>query len=432
MGTANFWSIVASMILLVIAGAASPEAGPGARERAASLCALAYEAAYNLDQSQAERLFREAVASAPREPAGYRGLAGLAWLHLVVFERGAATIDDFLGKISRPNVGVEPVQPARATAFRDAVGTAIRLGDARLQREPRDVTAHFEVGAAHALLASYESVIEGRVVGAMRAARRAYKHHEEVLRLDPARKDAGLVIGSYRYVVSTLSPPMRLMAYAAGFGGGREAGLRHVEQAAAYPSDAQVEARFLLMLLYNREKRFDEALRIIRGLERDYPRNRLLVLNRGVTLARAGRHDLADAAFTDGYARFTRDERPKALGEEALWLYKRAASRVALGRLDRASEDLRAALAAGGRDWVRGRSYLELGKIADAGGDRDRARSMYGRARELCRSGRDRPCAEAAQRFASAPFRPPGSLTRRQQESAAGHPAVTRGAVPWR
>jgi hypothetical protein len=47
-----------------------------------------------------------------------------------------------------------------------------------------------------------------------------------VLSLDPSRKDAGLVVGTYRYVVSTLSLPVRMVAYVAGFGGGRDRGSR--------------------------------------------------------------------------------------------------------------------------------------------------------------------------------------------------------------
>ena len=64
-----------------------------------------------------------------------------------------------------------------------------------------------------------------------KAARRAYDEHEQVLQLDPARKDAELVVGTYRYVVSTLSLPLRMMAYVAGFGGGRERGIQALTEA---------------------------------------------------------------------------------------------------------------------------------------------------------------------------------------------------------
>ena len=76
-------------------------------------------------------------------------------------------------------------------------------------------------------------------MGAFRAAREAFNAHEKVLDLAPSRRDAGLVVGTYRYIVAALSMPLRWAAYIAGFGGGREQGLRLVEAAAEYPSENQ-------------------------------------------------------------------------------------------------------------------------------------------------------------------------------------------------
>ena len=85
-------------------------------------------------------------------------------------------------------------------------------------------------------------------MSAFRSAREAYDEHEQVLSIDPARKDAGLIVGTYRYVVSALALPVRLMAYVVGFGGGRERGMHLVEEAAAYGGDNQTDARFALAL----------------------------------------------------------------------------------------------------------------------------------------------------------------------------------------
>ena len=97
----------------------------------------------------------------------------------------------------------------------------------------------------------------------------------------------------YRYAVSSLSLPSRLVAHLAGFGGGRDRGLRMVEEAASYPSDVQTNALFTLIVIYNREARFDDALRVIAELQRQYPRNRLLWLEAGSTALRAGRPAVA-------------------------------------------------------------------------------------------------------------------------------------------
>ena len=112
----------------------------------------------------------------------------------------------------------------------------------------------------------------------------------------------------------------------------RELVPRMIEEAAAYQSETQPEARFLLVLLYNREKRYDDALRVLEGLKRDFPGNRFLWLNEGTTQMRAGRIKEAEAAFNTGIARLASDARPRAFGEESLWYYRRGAARLQLQR----------------------------------------------------------------------------------------------------
>ena len=70
------------------------------------------------------------------------------------------------------------------------------------------------------------------MLAGFRAARRSYDQHEQVLALDGSRRDAGLIVGTYRYVISTLALPMRVMAYVVGFGGGRQRGIQMLEEAA--------------------------------------------------------------------------------------------------------------------------------------------------------------------------------------------------------
>ena len=140
-----------------------------------------------------------------------------------------------------------------------------------------------------------------------------------MLSLDPRRKDAALIVGTTRHAVASLSAPLRLIAYLAGFDGNSGRGLRLVEEAAQYPGETRRNAMFTLVLLYNRERRYDAALPLIKELQQRYPRNRLLWLEEGHTLLRAGRAADAAAALEEGIARLARDTRPRAPGEESRW-----------------------------------------------------------------------------------------------------------------
>jgi len=363
-----------------------------------ALRARAAEQIYNLDRDAAVVTYHQAIAADPQDAGAYRGLASGLWLS-ITFRRGNMTVDDYLGKLARPT-GQPPPPPADvAAAFRDALDRALALSRKRLAEGARDADAHYQLGAAIGLRASYIATVDGSAIGAFRAAREAYEEHERVLTLDPGRKDAGLIVGTYRYLVSVLALPLRWVAYMAGFGGGREKGLRLIEEAAAYPGDSQTDARFALILLYNREKRYDEALAQLATLRARYPRNRLVVLETGSTNLRAGRAADAERVLDEGIRRLATDTRPRMFGEEALWFYKRGAARAALGRDPEARQDLARALAGEGRNWVRGRAHLELGKLALKAEDRSAAQKEFQAAMALCESDNDSAWADQARRL---------------------------------
>jgi tetratricopeptide (TPR) repeat protein len=388
------WFVCASACAALLA-AARPTHANGASE---ALRAKASAHVYNLDHAEAMAAFKEAVVADPNDAAAYRGLATSYWLS-ITFTRGNMTVDDYLGRVTKPNPTLAPAPPETVTAFREAIDKAIAIAKQRLAKNSKDADAHYQLGAAVGLRASYTATVDGSVTGAFRAAREAYDEHEAVLSLDPRRKDAGLIVGTYRYIVATLALPLRMMAYVAGFGGNREKGLRLIEDAAAYSGENQTDARFALILLYNRERRYADALAQLAVLRERYPRNRLVWLESGSTLLRAGRYTEAERFLDDGLSRFGGDPRPRMFGEDALWYFKRGTARAWNGRPKDAEPDLRKALAVPARKWVQGRAHLELGRIAVNGGNKAAARNDLQQAIVLSESDNDPGTAEEARRL---------------------------------
>jgi tetratricopeptide (TPR) repeat protein len=364
----------------------------------AQLRLQALELAYNLDHDQAIALLRRAVASAPDDPAPHRTLAAVVWLNML-FRRGAVTVDHYLGSFTKARVDMKKPPPELDAEFKRHVARAIELARQRVAASPSDAQARYDLGSALGLEASYIATVEGRMLAGFKGARAAYDEHEQVMELERSRRDAGLIVGTYRYVVSTLSLPMRWMAYVVGFGGGRERGIQMLEQTASAPGDAQVDAMFALILVYNRERQYDRALRVLASLRRMFPRNRLVVLESGATALRAGRAKEADELLTAGLAMFATDKRARIPGEEALWRYKGGAARAALGRLDAAAEDLRVATSGDAQPWVGGRARVELGRLALKRGDRAAAAADARQAEALCRRGNDPECVEDAKKL---------------------------------
>jgi len=382
---------------LLVAVFACPEAARANRESAALLTRATNEL-YNLDNERAIATFREAVSADPEDPAAHRGLAAGLWVS-ISYRRGNITVDDYLGGVNRQSVVTNPAPPEAAAAFHETLDRALALARKQVEANPRNADAHYQVGSALGLRASYIATTEGGGRRAFRAAQEAYDENERALKLDPRRKDAGLIVGTYRYIVSALSLPLRLAAYMAGFGGDKDRGIQMIQEAVAYAGENQEDARFALVLIYNREKRYDEALQQLDMLRQRYPRNRLAWLETGSTLLRAGRPADAERVLNDGLARFANDDRPRMFGESALWLYKRGTARVALKRMSEAEQDLRKSVSLEGRKWVQGRAHLELGKLLLQAGNRAAALSELKTAAELCDADNDRRMGDEARRL---------------------------------
>lgn len=316
----------------------------------------------------------------------------------MLFLRGAVTVDHYLGSFSKARVQMQKPPADLEAEFRKHVQIAIDLSRERVKKFPQDPQAYYDLGAALGLEASYIATVEGKLLAGFKAARRTFDAHERALELDRSRHDAALVVGMYRYIISTLSLPMRMMAYVAGFGGGKETGINLLRQAAAGGGEARTDALFALILVYNRERRFDDALAALAELRRLYPRNRLVVLEQGSTALRAGRAADAERILSEGMRMLAADPRPRIPGEEALWRYKRGAARVVLRR-DDALEDLRAAVSGDAQPWVAGRARVELAKVALRKGDRATAQSELRQAVELCQNGNDPACVEEARQL---------------------------------
>lgn len=355
----------------------------------------ALDFARNLDHDEAVRLLTRAVAEYPDDPAVHRTLASVLWLN-ILFNRGAVTVDHYLGSFTRASVDLPKPNPETDRLFRLHVERAIALSEKNVAARPRDPQAHYDLGAAIGLQASYIATVEGRLLAGFKAARRCFDEHERVLALDSSRRDAKLTVGTYRYVVSTLSLPMRVVAYVAGFGGGRDRAIEALESAAGTNSDARTEAMFALVLVYNRERRYEDALRVLNGLRQISPKNRLVLLETGATALRGGKFQQANDVLTEGMAMLAKDTRPRMPGEEGLWRYKRGTALANLGQTEAARADLRIATGADSQPWVQGRARVELGRLSLKAGDHRTALDEAQQATALCGGGRDVACADDA------------------------------------
>jgi hypothetical protein len=240
-----------------------------------TLRAEGYEALYNLDYETARARFQKMIELAPDHPAGPQCMASSLWvqqlnqsweLKSTLFSANAITD-------SKSQVGRK-----QADEFRKWIRRAKQLSQARLRKNPRDVEALYFLGAAEGLEASWLGGVERKFMAAFRAGKDSVDHHRDVLKLAPDFHDAELTIGLMDYIIGSLPLPTKMLVATMGVRGSKKRGLGTLERVAAEGRWARDVARVLLIDLYKREKRWDDAARVARELTAKYPRNYLFKL----------------------------------------------------------------------------------------------------------------------------------------------------------
>src|SRR5258708_32937969 len=97
-------------IAALLAAVAAPARANAESE---ALRARAANHTYNLEHDLALATFRMAVAADPQDAGAYRGLASSLWLS-ITFRRGNRTVDDYLGRPTKPNANPLPNPPSDA------------------------------------------------------------------------------------------------------------------------------------------------------------------------------------------------------------------------------------------------------------------------------------------------------------------------------
>lgn len=389
-------------LVVFVMAAAAATAGQTKDPESVRTISAAFQESYRLNHTKALEMARRAAAMDPTNSRVQRGLASIIWLDLL-FGRGATTVDHYLGEATTSELRLPPPEPVLAAEFHKALDTAISLAEKKRRENPDDLNAIYDLGAAYGLQASYVASVEGSLTGAINAARKANEALSTVLERDPTRASAGVIVGTYRYVLATQFILWRAVSRLMGFKPSKESGIALLETAAHDPL-SRVDAKTALMIIYSREGRHTEAMRLARELAAELPENRLYVLEAGAAAIRAGRAQEAEQILTNGLTEFTRDTRRKIPGEHALWLYKRGLARLNLNRPADAQLDLGRALDLKPEPWVRGRILVAFGKLADLRGDRKEATTRYQQAFTICQKV-DSACAVEARRYLFVPFK---------------------------
>jgi tetratricopeptide (TPR) repeat protein len=248
---------------------------------------VAFDHFYNLDYDRAVQEFDQILRRHPDDPFAVNHLL-TAVLIRELYRMGAMNTgeyanDSFIGQAHRP------ADPKAKEEIKRLVQRALNLEEKQLKENPNDVDALYARGATRAEFSVYTALVERAWFSALRNAVGARHDHERVLELDPNYVDAKLVVGTHNYVVGSLPWAVKAAVSLVGLSGSKERGIADLYDAARANGENSVDAKVILSLFLRRERRYDEALTLMRSLIPRYPHNVLFALEEGNLLRAAGR-----------------------------------------------------------------------------------------------------------------------------------------------
>ncbi len=258
----------------------------------------AFDHFYNLDYPGAVERFERFHSAHPGDPQPTALL-----LEAVVFQE--LYRQDLLDTTFYANDGFltgrhateeDPKTRDRVFALADE---AVREADWRIGRNPNDIDALYARAWARALRCTYIAMVERSYGAGFRLATKDKDDDERVLQLHPDYVDAKLVVGVYEYVVGALPWPFKLLIGFAGISGSKTRGLEMLNDAGNRGVITSVEARTVIALFLRREARYKEAIEVVRGLKKQYPRDFLFCLEEANLRKDAGEGMVAVAAYQE-------------------------------------------------------------------------------------------------------------------------------------
>ena len=174
-------------------------------------------------------------------------------------------------------IQLDPESTTLDAPFLAKVNAAIAEAERMTQASPTRAEAWFYLGAAYGVRAQFR-VHRVERLAAARDGKRIKESLERALAIDPSMHDAEFGIGMYRYYADLAPAVFRFLRWLLLLpGGDREDGLRQLERAATRGVLVGGEAQYQIHILYLwYERKWPQALVIIRDLQQRYPRNPLL------------------------------------------------------------------------------------------------------------------------------------------------------------
>jgi hypothetical protein len=233
-----------------------------------------FQLLYNLDFGRAQEQFASYQQQHADDPMGpVAEAAGLLFSELNrVGVLGTRFFDRDSSFRSRPLPKADPVLCDR---FNSALQRAEALARPHLASDPNDRGALLAMTLVNGLRADYTSLFENRYRVALHYTRDATNYARQLLAICGDCYDAYIATGISRYLIGSMSPPLRWILRMGGFSGDKKQGMVELRLVSERGHYLAPYARILLAIAEIREKNFTGARQLLSQLRDEFPGNPL-------------------------------------------------------------------------------------------------------------------------------------------------------------
>jgi hypothetical protein len=265
------WSIASAFLCL---GAILAIAMPASADLPSLGLHDGYFRLYDLDFAGAQKHFEAWEKANPENPMGpvseAAGVLFSEFNRLGVLEAQFYVDDSIFAKRKKYDA-----DPAQRTLFEQHLDRAESMAKTRLSHDPRDIDALLAMTMSSGLRSDYAALIEKHNLVSLHYTKDATNWANQLLAADPTCYDAHLAGGVSRYIIGSMSAPVRWILRVGGVQGDKQGGIAELQTTAEHGHLLAPFARILLAIAYVRDKDSAHAKETLLGLQKEFPSNPL-------------------------------------------------------------------------------------------------------------------------------------------------------------
>jgi hypothetical protein len=229
---------------------------------------------YDLNFAGAHQMFSTWQQKHPDDPLG--PVCDAAGLLFSEFNRLGVLESQFYAndKVFAARKQLDP-DPAIRDRFHAAIAQAESLARARLAKNGKDRDALLAMTMSSGLQADYAALIEKRNLSSLHFTKEGNNWAQQLLAVDPNCYDAYVATGFSKYIIGSMSAPVRWLVRLGGVPGDKEAGISELKLTAEQGQYLAPFARILLAIAYVRDKDNAHARTLLVSLREQFPENPL-------------------------------------------------------------------------------------------------------------------------------------------------------------